>query len=114
MKIYIRSSELVESTDYSKFSTVFMLLQKAPDGVFSLGKFYADNLWSAKESLNEAIKTHPGLEDADLYVSKYNSYLDTPENRNDPDGVEKDVFDNISDLMDQYDYNFEYDESDLQ
>jgi len=113
MKIYIRSArkvdesyEDIECTDYSKFSVVFMLMQKYSDGMYCLGKFYADNLWAAKEALQEALKKHPNLADANLYVSKYNSYFDTEENRKDPDGVEVDVADSLEDLIEEFDYEY--------
>ena len=86
-----------------------MLMQKATGGMYFLGKFYASNLWAAKEELREEIKQHPNLADADLFVSKYNAYFDTEENRNDPDGVEMDVFDNLTDLIAEYDDEFELD-----
>lgn len=109
MRIYLKCSQDIESTDYSKFNTVFMLMQRHKGGMYFLGKFYADNMWNAKEELQQAIKRHPDLADAGLYVSKYNSYFDTDENRNDPDGVEKDVFDCVDDLVEELDSSENYD-----
>ena len=113
MKIYIKSArkvepceECIDATDYSKFNDVFMLMQKASDGMYCLGKFYAANLWGAKEDLQDMLKSHPNLADAGLYVSKYNAYFDTEENRNDPDGVANDVFDSIYDLAKEFDYEY--------
>lgn len=101
-------------TDINPDYDVFMLMEYFPgdgetgidgDEFYCIGKFYADDLASAKAEFESIKSAHPNFDFHNLYVDNYNEYFD--DNEENEYGMPV-VYDSIETLIDSMDNEENY------